>query len=124
VEAGHANNASTTGYTRLCGGDTYSQRLGPAADAHSLIFDESRYRVSEAPSPIETLDCVGLFCPEPLFQTREAIDELQVGDVLEVLADDPAAEEDLTRFAKRAGHEVVSVEDGEGFKRFLIRKGR
>ena len=28
-----------------------------------------------------------------------------------MLADDPAAEEDLTRFAKRAGHEVVSVED-------------
>ena len=33
------------------------------------------------------------------------------GDILEVFADDPAAEEDLTRFAKRAGHEIVSVED-------------
>jgi tRNA 2-thiouridine synthesizing protein A len=47
-----------------------------------------------------------------------------MGDVLEVLADDPAAEEDLTRFAKRTGHEVVSIEDLGTYKRFLIRKGR
>ncbi len=71
----------------------------------------------------ETLDCIGLYCPEPLFQTREGMDALEVGDVLEVFADDPAAEEDLTRFAKRAGHEVVSVEDLGDHKRFLIRKG-
>lgn len=70
-----------------------------------------------------SLDCVGLFCPEPLFQTREAIDGLGEGDVLEVLADDPAAEEDLTRFAKRAGHEVLLVEDQGDQKRLLIRKG-
>jgi tRNA 2-thiouridine synthesizing protein A len=72
----------------------------------------------------KSLDCVGLFCPEPLFQTREAMDSLEVGNVLEVLADDPAAEEDLTRFAKRAGHAVVSMEDKGDYKRFLIRKGR
>jgi tRNA 2-thiouridine synthesizing protein A len=71
-----------------------------------------------------SLDCIGLFCPEPLFQTREAMDSLGVGDVLEVLADDPAAEEDLTRFAKRAGHEIVLIEDRGDHKRFLIRKGR
>lgn len=75
-------------------------------------------------APVETLDCVGLFCPEPLFQTRQAIDTVEVGEVLEVFADDPAAEEDLTRFAKRAGHEVVSVEDEGDRKRFLIRRGR
>ncbi len=72
----------------------------------------------------KSLDCIGLFCPEPLFQTREAMDGLSVGDILEVFADDPAAEEDLTRFAKRAGHEIVVVEDQGDHKRFLIRKGR
>lgn len=71
----------------------------------------------------ETLDCVGLFCPEPLFQTREAMDRLEPGDVLEVLADDPAAREDLTRFAKRSGHVIVSIEDVDDHQRFLIRKG-
>ena len=70
-----------------------------------------------------TLDCIGLFCPEPLFQTREAIDELEPGDLLEVLADDPAAEEDLTRFAKRTGHTVVEFKVFDDYMRFLIRKG-
>lgn len=72
----------------------------------------------------ETLDCIGLFCPEPLFQARQRMDELEVGQALEVLADDPAAEEDLTRFAKRAGHEVLAIEDLGTYKRFVIRKGR
>ena len=79
--------------------------------------------VNTTESADESLDCIGLFCPEPLFQTREAMDGLAAGEVLEVLADDPAAEEDLTRFAKRAGHEMVSVEDRGDHKRFLIRKG-
>ncbi|MGO8685500.1 MAG: sulfurtransferase TusA family protein [Thermoleophilia bacterium] len=69
-----------------------------------------------------TLDCLGLYCPEPLFETREAIDAIAVGELLEVLSDDPAAEEDLTRFAKRAGHEVVSVENDGGQLRMLLRR--
>jgi tRNA 2-thiouridine synthesizing protein A len=73
-------------------------------------------------TPKKTLDCVGLYCPEPLFQTREQIDSIGIGDVLEVLADDPAAEEDLKRFAKRTGHEVVHFETKDGKLRFLIKK--
>jgi TusA-related sulfurtransferase len=52
------------------------------------------------------------------------MDEIEVGDVLEVLADDPAAEEDLTRFAKRAGHEVVLVERDGDELRMRMRRGR
>ena len=70
----------------------------------------------------DTLDCVGLFCPEPLFQTRQGIDAIEVGEVLEVLTDDPAAEEDLKRFAKRTGHEVVAFERDGDQMRFLIRR--
>ena len=72
--------------------------------------------------PSRTLDCVGLFCPEPLFQTRQNIDEIEVGEILEVLTDDPAADEDLHRFAKRTGHEVVSFEKDDDQMRFLIRR--
>ena len=67
------------------------------------------------------LDCVGLYCPEPLFQTRESIDSISVGEILEVYADDPAAEEDLVRFAKRAGHEVVSV-DNDGYQLHILNR--
>lgn len=73
-------------------------------------------------TPAQTLDCIGLYCPEPLFQTREGIDTIAVGEILEVLADDPAAEEDLTRFAKRAGHEIVALEKDDDQLRVLIRR--
>jgi tRNA 2-thiouridine synthesizing protein A len=73
--------------------------------------------------PVQTLDCIGLFCPQPLFQTREAIDSIAAGEVLELLADDPAAEEDIKRFCKRTGHELLSFERLEdGTQRFLIRR--
>ncbi len=80
--------------------------------------------MTDSDTPADSLDCVGLLCPEPLFQTRTAIDRIEPGTVLEVLADDPAAEEDLTRFAKRTGHEMVSVTDEGDHKRFLIRRGQ
>ena len=73
--------------------------------------------------PTESLDCIGLFCPQPLFQTREAIDRLKPGEVLEMLSDDPAAEEDIKRFAKRTGNILLSFERLEdGVQRFLIKK--
>ncbi|MHA1370449.1 MAG: sulfurtransferase TusA family protein [Promethearchaeota archaeon] len=72
--------------------------------------------------PAKSLDLVGLFCPVPLFETRKGIDSIDVGEVLEILADDPAAEEDLKRFTKRTGHELVHYENEDGILRFLIRK--
>ncbi len=60
------------------------------------------------------LDCTGLFCPEPVFRTRMALDELEIGQTLEVHADDPASYEDLRRLAERLGDEVVSLKrEGE-----------
>jgi tRNA 2-thiouridine synthesizing protein A len=79
--------------------------------------------MAEEPKPALTLDCIGLYCPEPLFQTRESIESIDVGEVLAVVADDPAAEEDLTRVAKRAGHEVVSVRKKDGELHVLLRRG-
>ena len=73
-------------------------------------------------TPNKTLDCVGLYCPQPLFQAREGIDAIGIGEVLEILADDPAAEEDIKRFAKRTGHQIISFEKNGDTLRFLIRK--
>jgi tRNA 2-thiouridine synthesizing protein A len=78
--------------------------------------------MADVSKPALTLDCIGLYCPEPLFQARESIDSIEVGEVLEVFADDPAAEEDLTRFAKRAGHEVVAVSNDGGELHILLRR--
>ena len=78
--------------------------------------------MADKPEPTKTLDTIGLYCPQPLFQTREEIDKIEVGEILEVLSDDPAAEEDLKRFAKRTGHELIDLEKKGDVLRFLIRR--
>jgi TusA-related sulfurtransferase len=55
------------------------------------------------------LDLTGLYCPMPIMRTREEIDKVQLGDVLRVKADDPAAEEDLKRWASRSGQEIIGI---------------
>lgn len=72
--------------------------------------------------PAKTLDCIGLYCPEPVFRTREEISTVPVGGILEVLADDPASESDIRSWAKHAGQELLSVEKRDGGFRFLIRR--
>jgi tRNA 2-thiouridine synthesizing protein A len=59
--------------------------------------------------PDKTLDCIGLYCPEPVFKTRMELDEMKKGEVLEVLADDPAAEEDIRSLVKHLGQEILRV---------------
>ncbi|MFH2110437.1 MAG: sulfurtransferase TusA family protein [Candidatus Bathyarchaeota archaeon] len=72
--------------------------------------------------PDVVVDCVGLFCPEPIFRTRVALDGMEKGQVLEVTADDPAAEEDLRRLAARLGHTVLEVRKDGDEVTLLIRK--
>ena len=69
-----------------------------------------------------TLDCIGLYCPEPVFQTRLELDKMAVGETLEVVADDPAAEEDIKSLAKRTGNEVLRMNKKGNVLRILIRK--
>jgi len=78
--------------------------------------------LSSDSKPTKTLDCIGLYCPEPVFQTRMALDELKIGEVLGVVADDPAAEEDIKRLVKRTGNKLLKVDKRDKVFNFLIRK--
>ena len=68
------------------------------------------------------LDCIGLYCPAPVLKTRQEIDKLAIGGVLEVWADDPAAKEDLKAWAKRSGQKILAIEKTSEGMRFLIKK--
>ncbi|MBI3454971.1 MAG: sulfurtransferase TusA family protein [Candidatus Rokubacteria bacterium] len=71
-----------------------------------------------------TLDCLGLFCPMPIIRTREAMKTLAVGQVLEMLSDDPASEADMKSWAKRTRNELLAVTKDGPIYRFLVRKTR
>jgi len=72
--------------------------------------------------PNRELDCVGLYCPEPVFRTRQELDKLDVGEVLKVVADDPAAEEDIPRLVKRLGQQLVEMCKEKDQFHFVIKK--
>ena len=58
----------------------------------------------------------------PIAMTKEEMDKIEVGQVLKIEADDPAAEEDIKRWAKRTGHEVLKFEKEGTIMTFYIRK--
>jgi tRNA 2-thiouridine synthesizing protein A len=70
----------------------------------------------------KTLDCLGLYCPEPVFRTRMELDDMKIGEILEVLADDPAAEADIRALTKNLGQELLSVTNEGNTVRILIKK--
>ena len=47
---------------------------------------------------------------------------MQVGQVLTVLADDPAAEDDISRWVKRNGHELLEMKKNDSVLEFSIKK--
>lgn len=68
------------------------------------------------------LDATGLFCPEPVFRTKIEIEKMQVGEVLVVSADDPAAEDDISRWVTRNGHELLDMTKDGNTITFQIKK--
>jgi len=58
----------------------------------------------------------------PVLKTRQEMDKLAIGEILEVLADDPAAEEDIKAWAKRAEQKILKIEKTDEGIRFLIQK--
>ena len=68
------------------------------------------------------LDATGLFCPEPVFRTKIEIEKMQVGETLVVSADDPAAEDDISRWVTRNGHELLDMTKDGNTITFQIKK--
>lgn len=71
------------------------------------------------------LDTRGALCPIPIMRTSQAIKQVKVGDVLEVLATDPGSKPDLTAWTRMTGNELVSATaEGDSPKvyRFQIRR--
>jgi tRNA 2-thiouridine synthesizing protein A len=62
----------------------------------------------ELPVATADLDCRGLLCPLPVLETREALAGLAPGDILRVVATDPAAELDMAAFGSTSGHALLA----------------
>lgn len=71
------------------------------------------------------VDCIGLYCPVPIAQAAEALQEAAEGEVVTVLADDPGVENDFPNWCRVTGHTLVSMEKGnDGYIIKIKKKGR
>jgi tRNA 2-thiouridine synthesizing protein A len=56
---------------------------------------------------VTTLDCLGQRCPRPIIELARAIRSVAVGELIRVLADDPAAANDIRAWCRMTGQEFV-----------------
>jgi tRNA 2-thiouridine synthesizing protein A len=54
------------------------------------------------------LDARGLNCPLPILRAKKALNELQSGQVLKIVATDPGSVKDFQAFSKQTGNELLS----------------
>ena len=60
----------------------------------------------------------------PIVKIRDVIKGLAVGEVIEMLSDDPASEADMKSWTRRTGHELLETSKNDAVYRFLVRKTR
>jgi TusA-related sulfurtransferase len=71
----------------------------------------------------ETLDVKGQNCPMPVVKTKQAVDDLDAGEVLEVIATDPGSVSDLDGWATGTdGVEMLDQTDDDGIYRHYVRR--
>lgn len=78
--------------------------------------------MSQLKAADQTLDATGLLCPEPVFRVRKVLAGMDAGQVLELRADDPLVEMDITVFCQRTGHRMLESKNNGGRWTFLLRK--
>jgi TusA-related sulfurtransferase len=57
-------------------------------------------------------------CPRPIIELARRFEQIGLGDVVELLADDPAAGPDLAAWCRMRGQELILSEP----PRFLVRR--
>ncbi len=69
------------------------------------------------------LDACGLQCPGPIMKTKEAMETLENGQLLEVKASDPGFKKDVYHWADSTGNQVIETSFEKGIVTAILQKG-
>ena len=72
----------------------------------------------------QVLDCKGLLCPLPIIKTKQAIDKLSMGQVLEMISTDPGSIPDMQAWSRQTGHELLEYKQDDGLFVFYVKKSK
>ncbi|MBD3896319.1 sulfurtransferase TusA [Halomonas sp. ML-15] len=80
-------------------------------------------QVDELPSHDVELDTTGLYCPEPIMMMHNRVRDMQPGQILKVIATDPATTRDIPKFCSFLGHELLSQREQDSGYLYFVRLG-
>lgn len=93
-----------------------------SSEALFAVWLERNIVPSDTPTIDQVLDTKGLNCPLPILKARKAIEKMQAGQILQVLATDPGAIADFEAYCRQTKHELVQSSTEDGVYTFLIRR--
>lgn len=68
------------------------------------------------------IDASGLNCPLPLLRLKKALMEVASGDIVKIIATDPAAHLDIGVFTEQVGHKIIRFTREENQQIFYVEK--
>lgn len=71
---------------------------------------------------IVEVDAIGLECPMPLLRAKRALNAVEVGQRVRVLATDSGSVRDFQVFAEQSGHRLLACQEREGVFSYLLQK--
>ncbi len=69
-----------------------------------------------------TTDCRGMHCPLPVVMLKRSLSQIKVGEVLELVATDPATEKDMPPATRSMGAELLKAEKQGNEFRYYVRR--
>lgn len=68
------------------------------------------------------VDAAGLHCPLPLLRLKKALKDMHPGDVVRVIATDPAAHLDFGVYSEQTGNEIIEYIREDEQQIFYVQK--
>ncbi|RPI82008.1 MAG: sulfurtransferase TusA family protein [Chloroflexi bacterium] len=62
----------------------------------------------------KVLDCSGMSCPLPVVKTSKAIKEIEIGQVLLLIATDPGSKADMEAWSRQTGNDLLDAHEEDG----------
>lgn len=93
----------------------------PGAFDASEKTDSSQCATQAA--PMVRIDACGLSCPGPIMRLKEAMDNLNDGNTLEVIATDPGFVRDAESWCQSTGNTFLSSESAGGKYKIIVKRG-
>ncbi len=69
-----------------------------------------------------TLDCKGMLCPMPVVKLAKEIKQMQLGQVLKMIATDKGAPADMQAWSRQTGNELLDSHEENGQFIFFVRR--